>query len=136
MSYSRPRVSNNNPYSESLFRTQILPDVAHQGLCIAGAVREWMLAFEQAYNEQHLHSGIQYVTPTDRHRGVDQKCLERRKAVYESAKHRYPKHKSGSIRNWEVTGSVSLTQGKCTKSSVISRLLKSSYLDNWVENHR
>ena len=71
-----------------------------------------MLAFERAYNEQHLHSGIQYVTPADRHRGVDRKRLERSKAVYESAKRRYPKRWSGSTRNWEVTGSVSLNPGK------------------------
>lgn len=44
---------------------EILPGVAHQGLCIAERGREWMLAFEQTYNEQHLHSGTQYVTPAD-----------------------------------------------------------------------
>ena len=68
--------------------------------------------FERAYNEQHLHSGIQYVTPADQHRGVDLKRLERRKAIYESAKHRYPQRWSGSTRNCEVTGSVPLNPGK------------------------
>tara|TARA_R110002072_G_C7906852_1_gene530021 strand:+ start:633 stop:1646 length:1014 start_codon:yes stop_codon:yes gene_type:complete len=113
MSYSRPRVSNDNPYSEALFRTvKYCPAWPTKGFASLSAVREWMLVFERAYNEQHLHSGIQYVTPADRHRGVDRKRLERRKAVYESAKRRYPKRWSGSTRNWEVTGSVSLNPGK------------------------
>ncbi len=71
-----------------------------------------MLAFERAYNEQHLHSGIQYVKPADRHRDVDQERLKQRKEVYESAKRRHPKRWSGSTRNWEVTGSVSLNPVK------------------------
>lgn len=90
---------------------QILSGMGQQGLCIASAVWEWMLTFERAYNAQHLHSGI-YVTPADRHRGVDRKCLERRKAVYESANRRYPKRWSGRTRNWEVIGSLSLNPGK------------------------
>ncbi|HBS82435.1 MAG TPA: IS3 family transposase, partial [Halomonas campaniensis] len=64
MSYSRPRVSNDNPYSESLFRTvKYCPAWPTKGFASLSAVREWMLVFERAYNEQHLHSGIQYVTP-------------------------------------------------------------------------
>jgi len=69
MSYSRPRVSNDNPYSESLFRTvKYCPQWPSKGFKSLAGVRNWMLQFEQAYNEQHLHSGIQFVTPADRHR--------------------------------------------------------------------
>jgi putative transposase len=71
-----------------------------------------MLAFERAYNEQHLHSGIQYVTPAERHRGMDRERLEHRKAVYESAKRRHPQRWSGNTRNWEAPGSVSLNPSK------------------------
>ena len=113
MSYSRPRVSNDNPYSEALFRTvKYCPAWPSQGFASLSAVRDWMLRFERAYNEQHLHSGIQYVTPADRHRGVDQERLEYRKAVYESAKGRHPQRWSGNTRNWEITGPVSLNPGK------------------------
>jgi len=66
-------VSNDNLYSVSLFRTvKYCPAWPTKGLASLSAVREWMLAFERAYDEQHLHSGIQYVTPADRHRDVDQ----------------------------------------------------------------
>lgn len=70
------------------------------------------MTFEQAYNEQHLHSGIQYVTPAERHRGLDHVHLEQRKAVYEEAKRRHPKRWSGNTRYWALTGSVSLNPGK------------------------
>ena len=113
MSYSRPRVSNDNPYSESLFRTvKYCPQWPSKGFKSLTGVREWMLQFEQAYNEQHLHSGIKFVTPADRHRGLDQQQLAQRKRVYERAKRQNPKRWSGSIRNWEVAGPVALNPCK------------------------
>lgn len=64
MSYSRPRVSNDNPYSEAMFRTvKYCPKWPVKGFETLQEVRDWMLAFEHAYNEQHLHSGINFVTP-------------------------------------------------------------------------
>jgi putative transposase len=61
MSHSRPRVSNDNSYSESLFRTvKYCPEWPSKGFRSLRVVCEWMLAFEYAYNEQHLHSGINY----------------------------------------------------------------------------
>jgi putative transposase len=113
MSHSRPRVSNDNPYSESLFRTvKYCPEWPSKGFKSLTAVREWMLAFEQAYNERHLHSGIQFVTPADRHRGMDHERLAHRALVYERAKRLNPRRWSGNTRNWEVTGPVSLNPGK------------------------
>lgn len=113
MSHSRPRVSNDNPYSESLFRTvKYCPEWPSKGFESLTAVRDWMLAFEHAYNERHLHSGIRFVTPADRHRGVDHERLAHRKMVYERAKRRNPRRWSGPTRNWEVTGPVSLNPGK------------------------
>lgn len=64
MSHSRPRVSNDNPYPQSLFRiVKYCPEWWSKGFESLTAVREWMLAFKYAYNEQHLHSGIRFVTP-------------------------------------------------------------------------
>jgi putative transposase len=71
-----------------------------------------MLAFEHAYNEQHLHSGINFVTPASRHRGEDAALLAQRKAVYEQAKRLNPRRWSGETRNWEASGDVSLNPGK------------------------
>ena len=74
MSHSRPRVSNDNPYSESLFRTvKYRPEWPSKGFASLTAVRDWMLV--RAYNEQHLHSGIQFVTSADPHRGMDHERL-------------------------------------------------------------
>ncbi len=113
MSYSRPRVSNDNPYSESLFKTvKYCPQWPVKGFESLQAVREWMLAFEHAYNEQHLHSGINFITPASRHRGEDLDQLTHRKAVYERAKRLNPRRWAGQTRNWDVTGPVSLNPGK------------------------
>jgi len=113
MSHSRPRVSNDNPYSESMFRTvKYCPKWPTKGFVSLEAVREWMLAFEYAYNEQHRHSGINFVTPASRHRGEDVALLGERKAVYERAKRLHPKRWSGETRNWEAVGAVSLNPGK------------------------
>lgn len=113
MSYSRPRVSNDNPYSESLFRTvKYCPRWPAKGFPSMEAVRQWMLRFEHAYNEQHLHSGINFVTPGARHRGEDHRQLARRKAVYEQARRSNPRRWSGQTRNWEPMGAVPLNPGK------------------------
>ncbi|MFC4876671.1 IS3 family transposase [Microbulbifer halophilus] len=113
MSYSRPRVSNDNPYSESLFKTvKYCPKWPAKGFNSLQAVREWMLVFEHAYNEQHLHSGINFVTPASPHRGEDLERLAHRKSVYERAKRLNPRRWSGETRNWDATGSVSLNPGK------------------------
>jgi putative transposase len=73
-----------------------------------------MLLFEQAYNEEHLHSGINFVTPAQRHQGVDAELLAKREAVYERAKSLNPGRWSGEIRNREVAVAVavSLNPGK------------------------
>lgn len=113
MSHSRPRVSNDNPYSEALFRTvKYCPAWPTKGFASLAAVREWMLTFEHAYNEQHRHSGINFITPADRHRGADTQRLAHRKAVYERAKRLNPRRWSGNVRRWEAIGSVSLNPGK------------------------
>ena len=57
--HSRPRVSNDNPYSESLFKTvKYCPEWPSEGFLSIEASRDWMLAFEHAYNDCHLHSGL------------------------------------------------------------------------------
>ena len=107
-------MSNDNPYSESLFRTvKYCPKWPAKGFKSLEATRQWMLRFEHAYNEQHLHSGINYVTPGSRHRGEDQPQLAYRKAVYEKAKRNNPRRWSGQTRNWEPAGAVPLNPGKC-----------------------
>ena len=84
-SLSRPAVSNDNPYSESLFKTlkyrPSYPDSAFSGIDQA---REWVSRFVQWYNTEHLHSAIRFVTPSSRHLGLDKAILVKRSGVYET----------------------------------------------------
>ena len=106
-SFSRPRVSNDNAYSEAWFRTaKYAPSFPADGFASLGAAREWVLAFVRGYNESHHHSGIRHVTPGQRHRGEDKAILANRAQVYAAAKARNPARWSGKTRNWEPVGDV------------------------------
>lgn len=110
-SFSRPRVSDDNPYSESLFRTlKYVPEYPQRFSSIEHA-REWVAAFVAWYNEEHLHSAIGYVTPESRHTGNDDAILANRRAVYSAARLRHPARWSGSIRKWDKPKSVVLNPG-------------------------
>jgi len=112
-SFSRPSVSNDNPFSESLFKTlKYIPTFPDQPFCSLEEAREWVSRFVAWYNEEHRHSEIQYVTPGQRHRGEDITILAERKRVYEAAKKRHPERWSGETRNWSPVTSVSLNPNK------------------------
>jgi len=112
-SLSRPSVSDDNPYSESLFRTlKYTPAYPSKPFESIGAARQWTHEFVQWYNEEHRHSAIRYVTPGQRHRGEDSSILEERKAVYEAAKENNPQRWSGDIRNWNPVTEVWLNPPK------------------------
>jgi putative transposase len=100
-SFSRPRVSNDNPYSESLFKTlKYCPKYPDRFEDLIESKR-WMIMFVDWYNH-HQHSGIKFVTPNERHLGLDIEILRKRKEVYEEAKLRYPSRWSNrKTRNWE-----------------------------------
>lgn len=114
-SFSRPSVSNDNPYSEALFKTckyhPAFPEKPFEDLEQA---RRWVAGFVHWYNEEHHHSGIRFVTPGQRHRGEDVAILEQRKAVYKAARAKQPARWSGDIRNWDRIESVSLNPTKST----------------------
>jgi len=112
-SFSRPSVSDDNPYSESLFRTlKYAPSYPNQPFQNIESAREWVHTFVRWYNEQHRHSAIRYVTPGQRHAGEDQAILIQRKTVYEAAKKRNPARWSGAIRNWDRIENVWLNPPK------------------------
>ena len=115
-SFSRPSVSDDNPYSEALFKTLKyhpgFPDKPFESLQQA---REWVAGFVRWYNEVHRHSALKFVTPAQRHGGEDGAILERRHALYEAAKARRPERWSGSSRNWEAEKIVYLNPGKPMK---------------------
>jgi transposase InsO family protein len=118
-SYSRPSVSNDNPYSEALFKTVKyhpgFPDKPFESLQEA---REWVAGFQRWYNEEHRHSALKFVTPGQRHRGDDVVILEQRSRLYEAARAQRPERWTGSIRNWEHEGVVFLNPNKSTEKEV------------------
>jgi len=108
-SFSRPSVSDDNPFSESIFRTlkycPIFPTKPFESLETATL---WVESFVAWYNEEHLHSGIKFVTPASRHTGADVLILKQRAAVYEAAKIKNPTRWSGAARNWNRITTVKL----------------------------
>ena len=112
-SFSRPSVSDDNPYSESLFRTlKYTPAYPATPFDDIEAARQWVSDFVKWYNEVHLHSAIGFVTPGQKHRGEDVTILENRKVVYAKAKVRNPQRWSGDIRDWSPVESVWLNPPK------------------------
>ncbi|SDE69375.1 putative transposase [Desulfuromonas thiophila] len=108
-SHSRPRVSDDNPYSESLFRTlKYCPQWPKRGFADLEAARRWVRDFIRWYNQEHRHSRIGFVTPAERHRGEDCLVLARRHALHQAARERIPERWSGATRNWEPLGAVAL----------------------------
>ena len=98
-SYSRPSVSNDNPYIESLFRTvKYCPRYPREFETLEAA-REWVESFLHWYNNEHLHSAIKFITPSQRHEGKDIKILEKRKRVYEKARAKHPNRWSGDRKS-------------------------------------
>lgn len=112
-SFSRPGVSNDNPYSEALFRTcKYRPDYPRAGFETIEDSRRWVSQFVFWYNDVHRHSAIRFVTPNQRHRGEDRQILQHRQTVYEKAKNRNANRRSGSIRNWSYIDHVWLNPPK------------------------
>jgi len=71
-SNSRPRVSNDNPYAESLFKTlKYRCNYQPKGFSTLTEARLWCKKFENWYNNEHHHSGINYLTPNQRHNGPE-----------------------------------------------------------------
>jgi len=101
-SYSRPSVSDDNPYIESLFRTlKYRPDFPDGAFASRESAQRWVDRFVAWYNTEHRHSGIRFVTPEQRHRGLDREILKRRERVWQAARARHPERWSGKLRNWE-----------------------------------
>jgi len=116
-SLSRPAVSNDNPYSESLFRTmKYCSQYPSRPFATLAEARQWVTAFVRWYNEEHRHSAIRFVTPAQRHARQDQQLLAAREAVYAAAKARHPHRWSGATRNWEPVRVVHLNPAKEARS--------------------
>ncbi|MFN3847198.1 MAG: IS3 family transposase [Paracoccaceae bacterium] len=106
-SYSRPRVSNDNPFSEALFRTcKYRPDWPNKGFATKDDAQAWVKSFANWYNSEHLHSAIRFVTPAARHAGHDRATLANRASLYANARSQNPERWTGKTRNWQPAGPV------------------------------
>jgi transposase InsO family protein len=120
-SRSRPRVSNDNPFSESLFSTlKGQPDYPDGPFISIEQARAWVASFVAWYNTEHLHSEIRYVTPDSRHAGLDAKILSKRHKVYERARAENPERWSGDTRDWTQIREVYLNHTDRPKTAKIS----------------
>ena len=112
-SFSRPRVSDDNAYIESMFRTlKYVPNFPSKGFKGLVAAQDWVEQFMHWYNDEHQHSGIKFVTPAQRHHGQEADILAKRAEVYRQAKERHPERWTGDPRNWSVAGDVTLNPDK------------------------
>jgi transposase InsO family protein len=118
-SFSRPSVSDDNPFSESLFKTlkyhTAYPKI--EKFQTIESSRQWCIRFVDWYNNQHLHSGLKFITPNQRHCGDDKKTMSNRHKVYQLAKQQHPERWSSNTRNWTLPDSVTLNPDRKKKEN-------------------
>lgn len=108
-SRSRPAVSNDNPYSEALFRTlKYRPQLRVKPFDDLLQARRWAAELVHWYNHEHRHSAIGFVTPEQRHTQVDIFLLQARDRVYGAAHATNPNRWSGATRDWSHISEVHL----------------------------
>ena len=96
-SHSRPYVSNDNPYSESQFKTmKYRPDFPGRFGCLEDS-RSFCQIFFTWYNTEHYHSGIGYLAPEDVHYGRAQQIIKERETVLKAAFEKYPNRFKGKV---------------------------------------
>ena len=118
-SYSRPRVSDDNAFIESLFRTlKHGPLAPPKRFASIEQARRWVARFMHWYNHHHQHSGIRFVTPAQRHRGQDQAILAKRDAVYAAARQANPRRWTTTTRNWQHIEKVALNPDQATREKL------------------
>jgi putative transposase len=118
-SFSRPSVSHDNPFSESLFRTlQYCPLYPTAPCASLDAVRAWGATFIQWYNEEHLHSGIRFTPPASRHAGTDAAILHNRARGSHAAQRTHPSRWSGATRHWTKIARGTVKGGQAGAPSV------------------
>lgn len=120
-SNSRPRVSNDNPYAESLFKTlKYRPNYQPKGFASLEEAREWVSLFVKWYNHDHHHSGLKFLTPYQRRSGLSEQILAKRHAVYEAAKAEHPERWNGrATRDWTLPDVVYLNPEKVVEETRI-----------------
>ena len=132
-SFSRPGVSNDNPYSEALFRTfKYRPDFPREPFADLATASSWVAAFVTWYNDVHRHSAIRFVTPAQRHAG-------RTSPSWLSTTRSTPRRRPGSPPAGAArrgTGRRSRPSGSTRRTEPPWRSGSSSAYDNYLDTHR
>lgn len=89
-SHSRPRVSNDNPYSEAWNKTLKYAPVFPQRFTSLYAARAFIAEFVEYYNHDHRHAGIGLHTPADVHYGLAAATARQRSAALAQARGHHP----------------------------------------------
>lgn len=117
-SFSRPHVSDDNPYSEALFRTlKYTPAYPRLPFVDTDAARRWVARFVAWYNGVHRHSAIRYVTPDERHFGAEHAVLAGRRELYARAQASNPGRWSRRTRDWSAIGPVILNSEQSQRAA-------------------
>ena len=118
LSFSRPRVSNDNAFAESVFRTmkyhQSYPLKRFRDLV---SVRAWVDGFVEWYNTEHRHSGIKYVTPNQRHYGQADAICAIRQQTYEQTFLLNPQRWTQGPRDWSQPEVVKINHPRPMQSA-------------------
>lgn len=108
-SFSRPHVSDDNPFVEAIFRTlKYRPGMAGMRFETVQDAIHFVSQLVGWYNHEHLHSALGFVTPHDRHIGADIPVLEARRALYKRANLAHPERWTRNVRNWRRPIKVTL----------------------------
>lgn len=75
-----------------------------------------MLSFAHWYNKEHRHSGLNFLTPNQRHDGTSEQIFEQRTQVYEQAKALHPERWSRETRNWTLEDEAWLNPERISKN--------------------
>jgi transposase InsO family protein len=119
-SFSRPSVSDDNPYVEAIFRTlKFRPGYPRKPFASLADARRWVEKFVHWYNHEHLHSAIRYIAPSDRHEGRDVELLAARHRLYQRARGATPRRWTRNTRNWKPVGAVVLNPAKASYDGCI-----------------
>lgn len=118
-SFSRPRVSDDNPYSEALFRTlKYRPGFPNRPFRDIDEARDWVSRFVRWYNTEHLHSALNFVTPNDRYHGRDKAILAARHRLYQRTRKQQGHRWSGETRDWSPAPAAVLNPHQVITASV------------------
>lgn len=117
-SYSRPRISNDNPFIESWFKT-LKYGVSYPGkFSSIEEAREWFASFVAGYNNSHSHSGMHFITPQQVRSGQYESIINNRNQVMMEAKSRNPQRWSRHVKQLPEEHIVTLNAMNLTGVSV------------------